>query len=625
MPPFLAIRYLVIGLLLLAGPARAATTTVTLPLRLDYPLIRAIFVQQAFTAAHESAVISNDPEGCLYLKLQGPEISAENNLLLFKARLHLRTGIPVLNSCGLPIELNGRVEILLKIGLESPGWTLHFHPQELRFTNLDGESSILTAKLVEIIKGKLFTHLNQVTVDLSPPLQELQETLPLFFQTAGQEKIQKWLGSMRAGTIAASPEFLAVDLLLAVESEPPALPPSPAAPLSAPEKAAFLQKWELWDSFLIYQLNHLALLNLDHQDRATALRTLLEARYQLVSFLASDRPAPLPDLVRSQFITTWSRLAPLFRKYLGKEPAVAPLSFLAFLAAGDALSVLDKVGPSLGLEISQVGLTRLARLLAVGEAPVTLDYSSAVDPALRKNLGFGPPLTIPVLEFPEEELEIEPLPQPGSWLHDLAPPAFAGPPSPAARAALSPWIINSTNFESNLHLVRAHFREVLDHLVADGPLPAARRHFFATLIQATAWQESCFRQFIVKNGKMTYLRSGNRSSVGLMQVNERVWRGFYQIEALRWSPRYNIQAGSEIVQMYLSDYAIPQKTGQPLNEEGLARATYALYNSGPQAFADFLGRHARRHYSSSDKLFWDKYLWTKAEEFEKLKTCFLGN
>jgi hypothetical protein len=43
---------------------------------------------------------------------------------------------------------------------------------------------------------------------------------------------------------------------------------------------------------------------------------------------------------------------------------------------------------------------------------------------------------------------------------------------------------------------------------------------------ATAWQESCWRQFIKKSGRLEPLIS-RAGAVGIMQVNPNVWRGFY--------------------------------------------------------------------------------------------------
>ena len=48
---------------------------------------------------------------------------------------------------------------------------------------------------------------------------------------------------------------------------------------------------------------------------------------------------------------------------------------------------------------------------------------------------------------------------------------------------------------------------------------------FRKLLLATAWQESCWRQYIVKKRKIVPLISGT-GDIGMLQINEKVWRGF---------------------------------------------------------------------------------------------------
>ncbi len=638
MPHFFVRLCLVVWLILPTGVQSAVASTTVLPIKLDYSLIRAFFVQQAFTDPGGAAVVIDENGGCQFLKLQDPEIFPENGALRLKAQVTLKMGLPLLDSCRMPIELDGRIDVLLKVHLDVSDWTLRFQTEDLRFTTLAGESSIASAQVLELVRERLFGRLDQVAVNLSTPVQELRDMLPLFFEAEAQPRISKWLQSIRPGKIEARPEFYSVELLMEVETDQPTGPPAPVEKhLSAEEMERFVRSWEVCDAFLVNQIGRLGQFGLDDQERADILQTLLATRYQLVAALASDQTDPGLDMVRMQFITAWERFSPLFRKYLARDPSVAPLSFLVYLSAGDALAALDKLGPTLGLEISRDGLIRLARLLAEDGRAVNLDYSFAVDPALREMLGFGPPLDVPSQIFPDEEVDIQTISGAGgmdekvtsllhasTWFDFFPRSAFAAELPSVDMLALKPWLVDMSNFDAYQQMVRSLLQEEVRHVVDTGTLSAERRDLFEEILQATAWQESCFRQFKVKNGKMTYLRSWNNTSVGLMQINERVWRGLYRIDALRWDPRYNIKAGSEILRMYLSDYALKKATGSLLNEEGLARATYALYNSGPQNFKDFLARHAGRNYGKIDTLFWEKFVWTKAGEFDKLKSCLFG-
>jgi hypothetical protein len=71
-----------------------------------------------------------------------------------------------------------------------------------------------------------------------------------------------------------------------------------------------------------------------------------------------------------------------------------------------------------------------------------------------------------------------------------------------------------------------------------------------------------------------------------------VWRGFYDIQRLRWDTAYNVRAGTRILLRYVKDYAIPyaERSGELSH---VARAAYAVYNAGPRAVGRFA--KATRH------------------------------
>jgi len=112
----------------------------------------------------------------------------------------------------------------------------------------------------------------------------------------------------------------------------------------------------------------------------------------------------------------------------------------------------------------------------------------------------------------------------------------------------------------------------------------------------------------------------------LMQVNERVWRGFYRIESLRWNIRYNIRAGCEILDLYLRDYALKRSQSKgTLDRDTLVQVTYSMYNAGPDEYFEFLKRSKRNTLNRLDRLFWEKYLSSKGDEFDGLLHCLTGD
>ena len=97
---------------------------------------------------------------------------------------------------------------------------------------------------------------------------------------------------------------------------------------------------------------------------------------------------------------------------------------------------------------------------------------------------------------------------------------------------------------------------------------------------------------------MTYLVSST-GDVGIMQINVRIWRGFFSPDRLRWSATYNTGAGAEILYHLLLRYGRREAAERIENS---ARATYSAYNGGPARYRRY--RSAR---VDADLGFWEKY------------------
>ena len=118
---------------------------------------------------------------------------------------------------------------------------------------------------------------------------------------------------------------------------------------------------------------------------------------------------------------------------------------------------------------------------------------------------------------------------------------------------------------------------------------------------------------------MTYLRSASHS-VGIMQINQKVWRGFYDVERLRWDTAYNIRAGAQILARYVKDYAIPyaEKSGDP---KSIPRAAYAVYNGGPRAVGRFAKAKPHPREARVDDKLWSLYEGIAAGSQVDLASC----
>ena len=174
-------------------------------------------------------------------------------------------------------------------------------------------------------------------------------------------------------------------------------------------------------------------------------------------------------------------------------------------------------------------------------------------------------------------------------LHFLCKPAY-GAELPTYAEILR-WKVPKDNVDEYVESVRTVLAEQSAVVLSRGEIAKQFHAMFKKLIVAMAWQESCFRQFVVKNNKLTYLLSYNQTSIGLMQINERVWRGLYDLNRLRWDISYNALAGCEIADLYLRKYALKDSRWQKNGDmQLLAQVVYAMYNGGPGEYNKFLAR-----------------------------------
>jgi soluble lytic murein transglycosylase-like protein len=138
-------------------------------------------------------------------------------------------------------------------------------------------------------------------------------------------------------------------------------------------------------------------------------------------------------------------------------------------------------------------------------------------------------------------------------------------------------------------------------------------------VPTTALIESCWRQYVMRGGKVRYLRSRS-GSVGIMQVNQVVWRGFYDVQRLRWDTAYNVRAGAQILLRYMKDYAIPyaKKSG---DTNHAPRAAYAVYNAGPRAVGRFARNPPHPREQRVDEHLWTLYQGLAAGAEADLRSC----
>ncbi len=602
--------------------SQAVAERIVLPLTLDYELLTSLLVRSGYVGDDLDALITGTKRDCVHIRISHPHYStAKNGLMRLEMKLFVRLGTPFQDQCFVPAEWQGYLVLYQQPVFDGEKLSLSFKTVDSRLYDLNRNPAQIASFLWQFAKPHVFAYLDQIKFDLAPPVHELRQFLEPLFHTAMQQQMKRTLATFEGGNALIHSGGVVLELLAEVPETNENKPNDIDNRLTQDERQEVIRLWEMWDAFLVRLLRIIAVQPLANEDRTLLLDVLLGIRYNFIVSLEQDDLQK--DLVRTQFLSAWRNLAPLFRKQLYSQASDNILGYFAFFTAADAMAVFDRLGPAFGIEISEQGLLRLLRMMTGGVTK--LHYSQEQDDQLRELLQL-PEIKKDEMIIPDKDGIVLPQEDPLGFLYDfMVTPLHAGQnQTPSFREILT-WKVSRKNIDNYVQRVRSVLQTASEKVLSRKTIPNSLHLMYRELIPAMAWQESCFRQFTVKNRKLTYLLSYNQSSVGLMQINERVWRGFYNRNQLRWDIRYNALAGCEIVNLYLRRYVLKNPGWEKSSKRKmLSQILYAMYNGGPDQYRKFQARVSSGKLYKSDKLFLEKYLWVKDQAWDRVKICLTG-
>jgi septal ring-binding cell division protein DamX len=590
-------------LLLLTAPFRVDGSTVTVPIKLDYPLLRQLLVEQLFNTPNQSAEILHDPSGCSRIVLANPRLGAKRPDLEIVTEVKALLGVSILDGCSTLLQWQGSASFVGRPVIQPGATSLRIEPTDSWLVAADG-SKVTAGKIWDLAKDRFQPLFSRFTLDLAPSINVLGMMLPDVLAGRSTQQLQTIVGSLRLSDIQVTPTSL--DVSLGFQMEELAAQPQPEAMLSARELQQWETRWQMMDALFTFAVKYYASATSLQELRSTALDILLDSRYRLREALTA--PASRSnDPVRRWFLDSWKRLSPVIRRIGLEHTGQEPLLWIRVLTATDALYALDRLGPAIGLDISADGLRRLARLINKEAGVDPLRYDQAVDPELQRLF------QLPSPSEPERPLGLR---------FDLLPirSAWAGP----STDRLDRWAPSTDKLDEYLPMVASLLQETVEKTLKKQRLEPPVVRLFRRLVLTTAWQESCWRQYVVNKTKIEPLRS-DTGDVGLMQMNEKVWRGFYDIQKLRWDTAYNSRAGAEVLLNYLVKYALKQgEQKRPGGLDNLARASYSAYNGGPSQVSRYRKSHVAASHKKVDAAFWKKYQQVKAGNELNVAQCIGG-
>ena len=560
--------------------------TVAIPVFLNYPQLQLLMKRAMFTGPDNSARYLLDNDGCSTVSFSEPHLSAEDEVFSVNAKTLAIIGTNTTDGCMTITRWAGRTVVKSKpLLVTHQPLSVQFQVQSVE---LYEQGRLLSdSPLPQTFNTQLLQVLSRFHMDLKPATDQLKALLPYVVPRYSAGHLTRMIDSLRIGHVKVRPNGLDVHLILDVEEH---LQVETESALTAIEVQQLAQRCQAWDAFLTFVVKEVAALTNSEALRSTLLDILLDVRYQ-IKYILTSHPKSGPDPVKQLFVHSWERLEPVMQEISNQSPEHNQLPFLSFITAADALRALDRLGPAVGLDISTDGLRRLARLLNDNPKIDPLKYMVEIDPVLQHLFDFG---------IPQEIVSPK---KPFSFKLQLIRPAFA-----ATRwDRLNRWVPTADELDPYLREIRGLLLEKANERVKSSRIAQKYARVFRNLMLATAWQESCWRQYILEKRKIVPLISGS-GDIGMLQINEKVWRGFYAPAKLRWDITYNARAGSEILFKFMVNYALKRhehkKDGGSAN---LARATYSAYNGGPSQVGRYRSNDVRTAHKKIDNAFWTKY------------------
>jgi hypothetical protein len=570
--------------------ATAGGTQATFPLIVDYATLGAALQRQLPGAASDGAVLWGTRGGCRSLVVRDVRFEPANGRVRLVAQGAARLGFNLLGFCIAPVTWDGYLEALStpEIGRD---WLLRLRDVDSHLYDRRWRRSGVSGRLWEVVKGRFESEVAAFVFDLGPPIDEARALLRASVGPARAAPVLAGLETLRPLEVQAEPDGIKVRVALDVSAPgPPSLPEPPLAPQELEQWRAALERW---DAFLVFVIKDLGVLDQSRGTRDQLLELLLSGRHALLAALAGG-PEVGVDPVRQLFLDAWEQFRSIARQAAARGTLEDHATrYLTFLTAGDALAALDAAAPWLGLEISADGLRRLARVLEPEYVGDPLAYSEAADAVLRELFDFHEPTSS------------EPGPPDAGWWPGLGT-AWAAASSPGQLSdiarRLDRWVPEQQELGEYRDAVARLLAGVATRTAEVNAVEQRFRGLYDDLVRATAWQESCWRQFVRRGGEVTYLLSQS-GDIGMMQVNRRVWRGFFDLQKLEWDAAYNAGAGAEILAQLLGRYGV-REAGRL---ENAARATYAAYNGGPGAYRRYRLTQVPRRLRAIDRAFWEKF------------------
>jgi hypothetical protein len=344
------------SILLLWANSLVAKTSI--PIQLNYPLIKNILTKQLFTGQNQSAQLWHDKHGCSFLNIANPKISGQQGQIRLLNDVQAELGTRLSGQCLTVLKWDGLLETLQQPTISADHTVLTLPVTKATAYDHTGHAVNIN-KLQDLITKVAAPKLANVKVDLNQSRSDIEKTLLKFLPKQNAPQVKTIVNSLVFDSINADDK--GITLQVAFDAPPALASTKTEAPLTGEELKQWQATWQQWDSFLTKAIKQANMDSQSPQLRKTLTNILAKARTAFQAGLKQhDRNN---DPVRIFFSQTWQQLSPELQTLSQQLPEVKALRYATFIAATDVIYELDKIGAPLGLQLSSDGLRHLARLL----------------------------------------------------------------------------------------------------------------------------------------------------------------------------------------------------------------------------------------------------------------------
>jgi len=337
----------------------SSAQTLTLPLQLDYRLIKKVITDQLYTGKNDSAKIWHDPHDCSYLTLSNPQVAGQEGLVKLTHDVAAQIGAHFGGQCMPLLKWSGLFETLQRPTLSQDHSVVSLPVTKAMAYDKQGKKLDI-AKLQELIKTVAEPKLTGLKIDLNESRQDLQRALSRYVKKDSADELKAMLASLRFNKIAANDAGIAIELAFTPPANP--LPLTATAPFTAKEQRQWQSLWHEWHGFLSKTIAQ-ASQDSGSEELRKNLSSILQDMDQAFNAGVTRQTDRGADPIRLFFISTWAQLSPLLQQLSKQLPEAKALQYLTFIAATDVMYPLDAIGSPFGLGISSDGLRNLVRLL----------------------------------------------------------------------------------------------------------------------------------------------------------------------------------------------------------------------------------------------------------------------